>query len=680
MSYVESWANVSSEGYFTSFNSALGKLIIGQGVDGWRSPDLNGVSPVKKSVPTIIDTTPIITWCSNIPAEDRTLVDTVRDTLFYSSWTKEEYLNFYLDENQEVFNRSVYWLSIGGSLWDGGVYLAVNASGAFYIGVLFGKYARTIREADPVTGEITVTTTYHYSAQTLTLSTCEYLYFSQYWQRVVDGDNTQLLPPISGNQYKTIICHWGNYPIPFKSGHTTESPEGSGHYIFTETDVPFGALSKDAFNTMYLTNYTDYNGIAVNTSQGSFARGLQDRANGHRFGFGYLADRPDLATNERWTSGNAIWNPTPDDDGDGSGSGGAPGSASGGGYNPNALKSDEVGIPALPSKDVASSKVCGVYHLTDTALDSLTNWLWSSNFFDSILKNFSSPMENIVSLGLVPYSSFYGVSSSIVIGNVVSEISAIRLSRTMYELDCGTIDVEVPYESFGSFEPFSTYSLYLPYIGVVDLPSDDIAPRKINGKLEYGQVNVVYHFDVFSGACLCYVRTCTNHQWNVLSTYSGNLLTSIPISQTNFLQVYQTLISTRANISSMGANAVSTFMSPGVSGMVSGAGNLANQFADTVNQAIGIRPSYSRTGTLSNVHGQLGIRTPFLIKTTGRLMATDMQRNTQGYVSNLPITMRDQKGFVKCRMSSNRLEGFAQATDNELAELKSIMSSGIYIN
>lgn len=99
-----------------------------------------------------------------------------------------------------------------------------------------------------------------------------------------------------------------------------------------------------------------------------------------------------------------------------------------------------------------------------------------------------------------------------------------------------------------------------------------------------------------------------------------------------------------------------------------------------VNQAIGIRPSYSRTGTLSNVHGQLGIRTPFLIKTTGRLMATDMQRNTQGYVSNLPITMRDQKGFVKCRMSSNRLEGFAQATDNELAELKSIMSSGIYIN
>lgn len=682
MSYIESWANFTNDGYYTSFNSTLGKLTIGQGVNGWRSPDLDGVNPVTKDIPTIIDTTAIISWCMSKSAENRAYVDTTRDALFYGTWAHEEELNYYISTRQDIFNDTVYWLSRGGSLWDGGVYLACTENGTFYLGAVYGKVEKTVRSIDPITGEEYETISYHHKGSTLTLGSCQYLYFSQYWIRNVDGDNTELLPPIYNKQqnYYNIICHFGNYPIPFKTGEVYENPEGSGHWDFLQQNVPFGALTRDSFATMYLTNYTDYIGIAVNTSQGSFARGLQDRADGYRFGFANLANQPQLPNNERWTSGNAIWEPNDDTDGAGAGQAGAPGSASGGGYNPNALKSDEVGIPTLPTKDVASSKICGVYHLNDAGLTALTNWLWSTNFFDSILKNFSSPMENIVSLGLVPYSAFNSIVSNITIGNVTSEISASRLTKTMYELDCGTINVEVPYESFGSFEPFSNYSLYLPYIGVVDVPSDDIAPRRINGKLNYGQINVVYHFDVFSGACVAYVRTCTNHQWNVLSQYSGNILTSIPISQTNFLQVYQTLISTRANLSSMGANAVSTFMSPTVSGMVGGAGNLATQMADTVNQAIGIRPSYARTGTLSNVHGQLGIRKPFLIKTTGRIMSSDLQRDTMGYISNLPVNIGSQNGYVKCNVSSTKLEGFARATNQELNEIKTLLGMGIYIN
>ncbi len=681
MAYTESWANKSSEGYFTSFNTTLGRVNIGQVVISWRSPDIDGDSPVTKTIPTIIELGAIRTECLSKPVADRSTVDNIRDHLFNGSWENEETLNYYLDSNKEVFDRTVYWLSKGGSLWDGGVYLACTRDGALYLGTLWGKIQRTITNVDPITGETTRTISYHHKSNTMTLGDADYMYFTQAWLRTIDGANAQLFPPSYANtNYNSIDVHFGTYPITFLTGDVHETSPDTDHWTYSQTNVPFGGINKEVFNSLYLVNYTDYVGIALATSKNSFDRALQDRANGHRLRYINLNTQPELPLNERWTSGQQIWSPTDDTPGSGSGQAGAPGTASGGGYNPDALNTDEVGIPTLPSKDVASSGLCGVYHLSEGALQSLTNFLWSTNFFDSIIKNFSSPMENIVSLGLVPYSAFNSSVANIMIGNVATEISANKLNRTMYELDCGTIEVVVPYESFGSFEPFSNYSLYLPYIGVVDIPSDDIAPRRIGGGLSYGQINVVYHFDVFSGACIAYVRTCTNHQWNVLSQYSGNLLTSAPISQTNFLQVYQTLISTRANLSSMGANAVSTFMSPTVSGKVGGAGSLANQMADTVNQAIGIRPSYARTGTLSNVHGQLGIKTPFLIKTTGRIMSSDLQRDTMGYVSNLPINIGSQNGFVKCNMNSTKLEGFAEASDVELDEIKSLLAMGIYIN
>lgn len=674
--YTESWANITDAGYTTSLNTTLGKIEIGQTVVNWRSPDVDGLSPVTNTIPTIIDTQPIIAQCASKPQADRSEVDQIRDHLWYGSWDEEELLNYYIDQHQEVFNKTVYWLSKGGSLWNGGVYLACTSDGTFYIGTLWGKTAKTTTTINPVTGEMTETVTHHYKCNTLTLGSCDYLYFTQYWTRTIDGSNVTLQPPIfNDSYYNSLVCCFGNYPIPFKTGEVYDTT-GVGHWEFTQTNVIGGALNKATFNDYYLHDYTEYIGTTTPVSKNSFDRGIQYRANGQRFSYINLNTRPQLPTNERWTSGNAIWTPNDDTEGSGSGQAGAPGSASGGGYNPDALDGDSVDIPVLPSKDVASSGLCGVYHLSDTNLQSLTNWLWSTNFFDSIIKNFSSPMENIVSLGLVPYSSFISTTTNITIGNVVSDITAPKLSRTMYELDCGTISVEVPYESFGSFEPFSNYSLYLPYIGVVDLPSDDIAVRRINGVREYGQINVVYHFDVFSGACVAYVRTCTNHNWNVLAQYSGNLLTSTPISQTNFLQVYQTLISTRANLSSMGANAVSTFMS----GNISGVGSLANQAADTVNNAIGIRPSYARTGTLSNVHGQLAIRKPYLIKTTARIMSTDIQRDTMGYISNIPVTIGQQNGFIQCNINNIKLGGFPGATDRELDEIKSLLAMGIFIH
>lgn len=677
MSALESWANYNSEGYYTSFNSSIGTITIGQVVKDWRAPNITGLSPVKRIVPTVLDATSITNFCMSKPQEDRAKITQVLDTFQFSTWAHEEELNYYISTVEETFNNSVYWLSKGGSLMDGGAYIACNELGTLFIGTLFGKVETTTPIEDPITGYISYQITYSYSANILSLGSAQFIYFSQQWARDVDSTPMTIHSPSSPH----ILVSWGSYPIEFWSGTATESGTGQGTVEWEEHRLPVGALTREAFSENYLNNYTDFTGAPLNVSVATFARVPQYRANPHSFIYGYLANRPPLGDNQRWVSGTDIWTPSDDTPGSGSGSGGAPGSPSGGGYNPEALDTDEVGVPALPNTDVARAKLCGVYNLGENDLTSLTNWLWSSNFFDSILKNFSSPMENIIMFGTVPFSNFQGTNSAITVGNVTSEVTALKLSRTTYELDCGTIDVSMPYNSFGSFEPFCRYQLYLPYIGVVDLPSDDIAFRNIDGSIEYGRVNVIYHFDVFTGACVAYVRTCTNRHWNILSQYSGNLLTTMPISQTNYLQVYQTLIRAQASVAQMGLNTVASLANPvsSVSSIAGGASGIIGQGADTVNQLIGIRPTYGRCGSASSAHGMLSIKKPYLIKSLARFFEPELQRDNKGYISKLDVTIGKQNGFIRCQPNSTKFYYIKGATEGELAEIKTLLGQGIYI-
>ena len=526
-------SNFSFNGdYYTKFNTTMGTLTIGQIVLNWQSPNVTGESPVTRDVPTVLDLSSIRTKLLAVSSSDRTASWNALDSFWNASYSAEELLNYDIEQNEDAFNKGIVWLTKGGSLWDGGTFIGMNGEGTLYLGMIYGKVETTVETINPITGKTEKTISYqlYYSTLSLTHGT-DYMYFTQKWDRSTDSPGS-ITPPGSTSNRDRMLIHTGSYPIQFNYSEIVEntSTAGTTYGLGTEQRTIPGAVTAGQFESLYLTDYTDYTGLALNIERSTWVRGPQYRADGYYNDIPSFCNRPTLQDNQRWVSGTDVWTPSEDNPGSGSGSAGAPGSASGGGYNPDALDTDQVGVPSLPNTDVARSGLCGVYNLSESNLQSLTNWLWSSNFFDSIIKNFSSPMENIIMLGTVPFSNFIGTNSNISIGNVTSEISALKLSRTTYELDCGTIDVSMPYNSFGSFEPFCKYQLYLPYIGVVDLPSDDVAIRfGANGK-EYGRVNVIYHFDVFTGACVAYVRTCTNHKWNILSQYSGNLLTTMPIS------------------------------------------------------------------------------------------------------------------------------------------------------
>ena len=686
---IEANSNYNDEGYYTSINTTLGRINVGQIVNNWTNPTLSGESPIKPITPTVINLQNIINQLSAVSVEDRTASYNALNSIINNhTWNAEEYMNYDIQQVNDVFEKGVFWLTRGGTLQDGGTFIGMNGEGTAYLGMLYGKVQTTYTEEDPDTGSITTHTRFNYYGSIYSFNVgTEYLYFTQEWDRNVTGsgsDDWELIPPSETWNAKRAILHTGNYPIDFIYNDIEEhesSSLGTTYGLSDTIHVVGGAGDAGQFASRYNTNYTEFMGVSNPLLRNTWVRGPQYRANDYRFNLSNFFNRPDLDDNQRWVSGNDIWNPNPDNPGSGSGAGGAPGSASGGGYNPDALDTDNVAIPTIPTTDVARAGLCGVYNISESSLRALTNWLWSSNFFDSIIKNFNSPMENIIMLGVVPFNQFQGTSSYVSVGNCTSEISATKLSKTMYEVDCGTIDVSMPYNSFGSFEPYSKYQLYLPYIGVVDIPSDDVALRVVGGAVEYGKIHVVYHFDVFTGACMAYIQTCTNRHWNVTAQYTGNLLTTFPISQTNFLQVYQTLISARASIAQAGLNTVASVLNPTASvGSIAGsAGGVASSMGDTINNLIGIRPTYGRCGQASSAHGMLGVRKPYLIKTLGRVFESDLQRDNKGYVSKLGVTIGNQTGYVKARMDANKVYYIDGATEGELAEIKQLLTSGIYI-
>lgn len=647
--------NVNSGGFHDTMKTTFGEVKIGQVVPNWSSPDLRGESPVRQIIPTVLDWRKIN---MKLTGSDSAKVSTFFQHLFDALYSTEAELNGYITLHQEEVLANSIWLT-DGDLFNGGMLIAGDGVSTSTLYIIYGKVQHI--EYDEF-GDIS-SKYYYYNFSSLSLGVWDYLYFAQRWYRNFSGvgDEVELEAPLAGDFYNRMLLHWGNY---YNESEQTGLVCYTGIIeqvydvpvpVYMATDVgDVHIANKTDFNNNYLSGYTQYTGEADQYDRNSLARVLQHRMRNFSFDAPSFCDRPRLSDAETWVSGDEVWFPSVD--GDDEGGGGGSGTSGGGNNGEINFESDDIGVPDLPTLDIARSGLCGLYHLTPEQLQSLNNWLWSSNFFDSIIKNFSSPLENIITLGIVPFIDFDQRIEPIGIGNVTSEVNGYKLNKSFYKLDCGTIKVPEIYATYADYEPYLKYWLYLPYIGIVDLPTDDVARG--------GSLNVTYHFDVFSGACVAFVVCTTNGHTNVLHTYNGNILTTLPISGANFMQMYQQI-----------AGAVVGIASGVASGGAIGAA------AGTVGGVIDLmsaKPSYGRSGSISNVNGLMSEQKPYLIKAIPKIFESSLYKSQHGYISNLTVVIGAQSGFLSAQVSDTQLSSIP-ATREELNEIKALLAEGIFI-
>ena len=331
----------------------------------------------------------------------------------------------------------------------------------------------------------------------------------------------------------------------------------------------------------------------------------------------------------------------------------APTGGTGGGGGYFSRPDEVVSIPSLPSVSVCDTGFVSLFNVTTGQLQALATYMWDTNFFNSIVKNFSSPMENIISLNLIPFNPA-GSAANIKIGNLDTGIESTKLATSFFHVSCGQKNVAEYYRTFADYAPYTpAISLFLPYIGIVSLSPDDCMN---------GSIKIDYNIDVFSGSCVAFVSCNTNGVWHVLQQHQGTITSSFPLSGQNYMSVYTGIL-----------GAASAMIG------VKGAAAVTNASVNAGAQLVNIKPDYQRSGNVSSTAGIMGTQYPYLIFTTPQYIMADNFRDVKGYTSNLKCHVGSCSGYFQATADNSELSGISRATSDELNMIRQMLADGIYI-
>ena len=206
----------------------------------------------------------------------------------------------------------------------------------------------------------------------------------------------------------------------------------------------YGKESQVRFQLVVYDNSGNYDiGFAMCNDITSLTRSNQPLLNPY-----YLQCSPNTdGFTEQWITdiiGDDIW------EGSSGGAGGQAGKEGNAGGGDGYFFRNNVEIPfsTIPTISAASSGFVSLYKVTESQLQNLASDLWNSNFFNSLVKNFANPFDNIISLGMIPYDGIIGTLQNIQIGDYQCPVAAgDKLSTTYFILNCGVVSVE----EFSSF-------------------------------------------------------------------------------------------------------------------------------------------------------------------------------------------------------------------------------------
>lgn len=280
--------------------------------------------------------------------------------------------------------------------------------------------------------------------------------------------------------------------------------------------------------------------------------------------------------------------------------------------------------PIAPTVTGKASALYSIYNPTLEQVNSLGAWLWSSNFIDQLLKLFSSPMDAIIGLHKIYATPTTGGTQNIKVGYLDSGVSSKIVTEQYTTIDCGTVNC---YEYFGNvldYNPYTNIRLYLPFIGIIDLSNSDAMRSNIN---------VVYHVDVLTGACLAEVKITRDGGGGTLYQYAGNAATTLPISSGSYMGVV-------SSVSSVATRALAGFASGGALGAIaSGATGILNAQGTNV----------VHSGGFSGNAGAMGCKKPYLIIERPQTETADNTAKLLGYGSNLFTKLKTCKGLTKVK-------------------------------
>ena len=307
--------------------------------------------------------------------------------------------------------------------------------------------------------------------------------------------------------------------------------------------------------------------------------------------------------------------------------------------------SDTISLPSLPN---ISASNCGFVDLFKMSLAntlSLSNFLWTNidEIGETLRKVLSNPMDAIISLSLTNITLPSGADVEIKLGGFPTGVHGERTASQFAVVDCGTITVPLYWGTALDYSPNAKAEIYLPCIGTQPINIDDILGKN---------VQVVYHCDLLSGACIAYILVNDS----VMYQYTGNVITQIPLSSSSCLELYKAVIST-----------VGTVATASATGDVVGA-------ASSVANLMSSKPTIQRGGTISGNTGSLCIKKPYITLIRAEQSLPSGYQEERGFPCNVYMNFSELHGYTE--IDSVKLKDIG-ATDMEKEEIIQLLKTGV---
>lgn len=304
----------------------------------------------------------------------------------------------------------------------------------------------------------------------------------------------------------------------------------------------------------------------------------------------------------------------------------------------------------LPPTGSASS-LWSVYNPTQAQVDAFGSWLWSSNLVEQIKKLFNDPMQAIIGIHKVFVTPPTSGTGTIKCGYIDSGISSALVSNQYRTLNCGTVSLSEYFGNVFDYSPFTEVSLYLPFIGIVRLDVSDVMRSSINVK---------YHVDVITGACLADVKVSRDGANSVLYQYAGSCIVTYPLSSGSYA-------SALAGIVSIAGGAIGTIATGGALAPVA------------IGAAVGATKLHSdvqKSGSFTGAAGAMGSKKPYLIISRPQTAMPSNYKKYEGKPSRYYTTIRSCSGFI--RVKDVHVDKMS-ASNKELDMIESLLKSGIEV-
>lgn len=354
----------------------------------------------------------------------------------------------------------------------------------------------------------------------------------------------------------------------------------------------------------------------------------------------------------------------------------------GGGGGTNDLGGDTIEDTGVPTIEATDSGLMTLYNPTVGELQALGRFLWSDGLdLNTFKKLFNDPFDTLLGLSIIPIVPPTSGTKKIMFGNLDSGVSAKVISHQFVpDVDMGTVTLGEVYNGALDYSPFTTVSIYLPFIGYRELNVQDIMNSKIH---------LVYKFDVLTGGCIAelYVdhlktgnksKDNSKFKWGahsgLLASFEGQCAVNIPLASQDYTNTIRAMIGAVGMVGGAAASFATGNPALGVAALAVGSANSTIQ-AST--------PTVQRSGHLSSSNAIMANLTPFLTVTRPHQCKPSKYYKLRGvpsqiYVSKLSslVTSKHDYYLQVAEIPDIKVAG---ATDTEIAEIKNLLKEGVVL-